>query len=115
MSTTFENISPDLIWEVTRTQNAFLTKRKQSGGMQFSRDPLNLLNKHSRKYAGYVNPQAIGIQADSNTVKMITNVASKGHKPASMYAYTTNPPPRPTTAGCSRTASGPRRPRAWSS
>ncbi|KAK5129519.1 hypothetical protein LTR08_003178 [Meristemomyces frigidus] len=85
MSTAFENISPDLIWEVTRTQNAFLTKRKQSGGMQFSRDPLNLLNKHSRKYAGYVNPQAIGIQADSNTVKMITKVAARANKPASMY------------------------------
>jgi large subunit ribosomal protein L28e len=30
-------------------------KRKQAGGVQFSRDPLNLLNKHSRKYAGYAN------------------------------------------------------------
>ena len=79
----------------TGTQNAFLTKRKQSGGVQFSRDPLNLLNKHSRKYAGYVNPQAIGIQADSNTVKMITKTADKAHKPASMYAIT---PPFPLTS-----------------
>lgn len=29
--------------------NAFLVKRKSGGGSQFSRDPLNLMNKHSRK------------------------------------------------------------------
>jgi len=33
----------------TGRSNAFLVKRKQAGGVQFSRDPLNLLNKHSRK------------------------------------------------------------------
>lgn len=31
------------------TNNAFLVKRKSGGGPQFSRDPLNLMNKHSRK------------------------------------------------------------------
>lgn len=31
------------------TNNAFLVKRKSGGGSQFSRDPLNLINKHSRK------------------------------------------------------------------
>lgn len=36
--------------------------------MQFSRDPMNLVNKHSRKYEGFVNDKAIGINADSNTV-----------------------------------------------
>lgn len=39
----------------TGKNNAFLVKRKQAGGVQFSRDPLNLVNKHNRKYAGYVN------------------------------------------------------------
>ena len=29
--------------------NAYLVKRKSGGGSQFSRDPLNLMNKHSRK------------------------------------------------------------------
>lgn len=29
--------------------NAFLVKCKSGGGSQFSRDPLNLMNKHSRK------------------------------------------------------------------
>ncbi|KAK0899397.1 hypothetical protein LTR02_009685 [Friedmanniomyces endolithicus] len=79
------NISSDLIWECTRQQNAFLVKRKQAGGVQFSRDPLNLVNKHSRKYAGYCNDQAIGIQPDSNTVELKTKLASRTSKPASMY------------------------------
>ncbi len=49
-------------------RNAYLVKRSQAGGVQFSRDPLNLVNKHSRKHAGFVNAKAIGINADSNTV-----------------------------------------------
>ena len=61
------NVSQDLVWEICRTfrcainltqvlmktmlgtNNAFLVKRKSGGGSQFSRDPLNLMNKHSRK------------------------------------------------------------------
>jgi len=62
-------------------QNAFLVKRKQAGGVQLSRDPLNLTNKHSRKYAGFVNDKAIGINPDSpNTIGLTTKVASKGNK-----------------------------------
>ncbi|GAB7362181.1 hypothetical protein MBLNU230_g2207t1 [Neophaeotheca triangularis] len=86
MSTTsYENISPDLIYEVTRKQNAFLCKRKQSGGVQFSRDPMNLVNKHSRKYEGYCNDQAIGINADGNTVSMTTKLPKQKNRPAKMY------------------------------
>lgn len=59
------NVSADLIWEIARmisglkqlnfadaslgANNAYLVKRRSGGGAQFSRDPLNLLNKHSRK------------------------------------------------------------------
>merc|ERR1711925_42425 len=48
-------VSSDLIWEIVGAQNAFLVKRAQSGGVRFSRDPMNLVNKHSRKHAGLVN------------------------------------------------------------
>jgi hypothetical protein len=34
---------------VKGNNNAFMVKRKSAGGVQFSRDPLNLVNKHSRK------------------------------------------------------------------
>lgn len=48
-ATMVQNVSADLVWEVTRNTSAFLLKRKQGGGVQFSRDPLNLTNKHARK------------------------------------------------------------------
>lgn len=62
-------LSSDLIWEITREcddavenrrdgstidedaggHSATLVKRKEAGGVQFSRDKLNLRNKYSRK------------------------------------------------------------------
>ncbi|PNS15556.1 hypothetical protein CAC42_815 [Sphaceloma murrayae] len=79
-----ENISPALIWEVTRKNNSYLVKRKQAGGVQFSRDPMNLLNKHSNKYAGYSNSRAIGINAGKDgKVEFTTKTPSKSNKPAS--------------------------------
>ncbi|EME82309.1 uncharacterized protein MYCFIDRAFT_183074 [Pseudocercospora fijiensis CIRAD86] len=83
--TAYENLSNDLIWEVTRSNNSFLVKRKQSGGVQFSRDPLNLTNKHSRKYSGYANAQAIGIQPDDNTVTLTTKLPKNSNRPAKSY------------------------------
>ena len=61
------NVSPDLIWEITSkrssskhsidsanagkigTTNSYLVKQRGGGRVQFSRDPLNLMNKHSKK------------------------------------------------------------------
>ncbi|KXT09017.1 hypothetical protein AC579_10190 [Pseudocercospora musae] len=88
MSTAYENISNDLIWEITRSSNSFLVKRKQAGGVQFSRDPLNLTNKHSRKYSGYANSQAIGIQPDDNTVTLTTKLPKSANRPAKSYQTT---------------------------
>ncbi|KAH9842228.1 60S ribosomal protein L28 [Teratosphaeria destructans] len=85
MATSYENISSDLIWELTRKNNSFLVKRAQGGGVQFSRDPLNLVNKHSRKYEGYVNDKAIGIQADDNTVELKTKLPKQHNHPAKLY------------------------------
>lgn len=43
--------------------------------MQFSRDPLNLANVHNRKYSGFANDKAIGVNADSiNTVRRIYTI-----------------------------------------
>lgn len=41
--------------EYTGNNNSFLAKSKIAGGVQFSRDPLNLINKNTRKHAGFVN------------------------------------------------------------
>ncbi|KAJ5675887.1 hypothetical protein N7462_008784 [Penicillium macrosclerotiorum] len=46
------NVSNDLIWLITRNQNASLVRRNTGGGSQLSRDSLNLVNKHSFKYSG---------------------------------------------------------------
>ncbi|PLB34493.1 60S ribosomal protein L28 [Aspergillus candidus] len=81
MATT--NISSDLVWQISRNQNAFLAKRNTGGGSQFSRDPLNLQNKHSFKYAGYANNKAIGVQPTENGgVAVITKKPSNPQQPA---------------------------------
>ncbi|KAJ5752347.1 hypothetical protein N7520_009264 [Penicillium odoratum] len=76
------NVSNDLIWQITRNQNAYLVRRNCGGGSQFSRDPLNLVNKHSFKYAGFVNNKAIGVQAAENGgVTVITKKAANPQQP----------------------------------
>ncbi|KAJ5701573.1 hypothetical protein N7488_009121 [Penicillium malachiteum] len=77
------NVSNELVWQLTRSQNAYLVRRNTGGGSQFSRDPLNLQNKHSLKYAGFANNKAIGVQAAENGgVTVITKKASTPQQPA---------------------------------
>ncbi|KAJ5932709.1 hypothetical protein N7516_007198 [Penicillium verrucosum] len=76
------NISNDLVWQITRNQNSFLVNRNSGGGFQFSRDPMNLLNKHSYKYAGYANNKAVGVQATENGVAVTTKKPSNPQQPA---------------------------------
>ncbi|EOD46508.1 putative 60s ribosomal protein l28 protein [Neofusicoccum parvum UCRNP2] len=85
-----QNVSADLIWEVTRNTSAFLLKRREAGGVQFSRDPLNLTNKHARKYEGFVNDKAYGIQPSANGgVDFTIKKANKYNKPAASLQKTT--------------------------
>ncbi|KAL1877402.1 hypothetical protein Daus18300_002386 [Diaporthe australafricana] len=81
------NVSADLVWEITRNNNSYLVKRNTGGGVQFSRDPLNLANKNSRKHAGYVNEKAVGISAQGDKgvhvvskTKASTQPAKNSHK-----------------------------------
>ncbi|KAJ5504684.1 hypothetical protein N7463_007558 [Penicillium fimorum] len=67
------NISNDLIWQITRNQNSYLVNRNSGGGFQFSRDPLNLVNKHSYK--------AVGVQATENGVAVTTKKPSNPNQP----------------------------------
>jgi len=76
------NVSADLVWEIARNQNAYLVKRRSGGGVQFSRDPLNLTNKHSRTHAGFINEKAVGLQAnDKGGVDLITKKSMKASQP----------------------------------
>ncbi|KAI9697909.1 MAG: hypothetical protein M1836_004261 [Candelina mexicana] len=79
-----ENVSSDLVWELVRQNNSYLVKRRTGGGVQFSRDPLNLMNKHSRKYGGFVTEKSIGIQpAEKGGVTLSTKKEKSLNKPAS--------------------------------
>ncbi|KAK1750715.1 putative ribosomal protein l28e protein [Echria macrotheca] len=84
------NISADLIWEITRKQNAFLVKRTYGGAAQFSRDPLNLTNIHSRTHAGFVNDKAVGIVPnEKGGVQVISKKPGSANKPATgLYKVT---------------------------
>ncbi|MCJ1323010.1 hypothetical protein MMC15_008361 [Xylographa vitiligo] len=91
------NVSADLIWEIARANNAFLVKRRSGGGVQFSRDPFNLVNKHSRKHAGFVNDKTkhsnrpianineVKFGADRSGPKVYKNIvnvtAKQGYRP----------------------------------
>ncbi|KAL2015601.1 hypothetical protein VTK56DRAFT_5180 [Thermocarpiscus australiensis] len=78
------NVSADLIWEVSRSSNSYLVKRKSGGAPQFSRDPLNLTNLHSRKFAGFVNDKALGIVPnEKGGIQVISKKPAAANKPAS--------------------------------
>merc|ERR1712072_1630924 len=84
-SPAIDNISADLIWEVVRNNNSFLTKSKRNGGVQFSRDPLNLINKNTRKHAGFVNDKAIGVVRNEKGFTVITKKPSAPTKPKEAF------------------------------
>ncbi|ORY63576.1 ribosomal L28e protein family-domain-containing protein [Pseudomassariella vexata] len=76
-------VSADLVWEIVRNNNSYLVKRNTGGGVQFSRDPLNLTNKHSRKHAGFVNEKAIGVVAnEKGGVKVVSKKNNHYSKPS---------------------------------
>ncbi|KAF4637165.1 hypothetical protein G7Y89_g925 [Cudoniella acicularis] len=81
MSHHSSQVSADLIWEISRSQNAFLVKRAQSGGVRFSRDPFNLVNIHSRKHAGFVNDKAVGVEENKDKSKGVTLITKKVKHP----------------------------------
>jgi len=91
MSHHSSQVSSDLIWEITRSNNSYLVKRTTGGGAQLSRDPLNLKNVHSRKYAGFVNDKAVGVlpAGEKGGVTLITKKPSQTQRPASAAHKTT--------------------------
>ncbi|KAJ9664410.1 hypothetical protein H2198_000339 [Neophaeococcomyces mojaviensis] len=77
------NVSDDLLWEIVRSNNAYLCKRKTGGGVQFSRDPFNVANKHSRTHAGFVNSKAVSVQPSGEKgVTLKTKNEGKANTPA---------------------------------
>lgn len=68
---------------ITGSNNAFLVSRKTGGGAYFSRDPYNLLNKHSRTHAGFINSKGVSVQSSGEKgVHLSTKKDGKHHTPA---------------------------------
>ncbi|KAH8733183.1 ribosomal L28e protein family-domain-containing protein [Phaeosphaeriaceae sp. PMI808] len=88
-------ISGDLAWEITKGHSATLVKR--ANGVQFSRDPLNLRNKYSRKNEGQIANKAIGIiPGKEGGVTLLVKKSDKHHQPATSIQTTTFGPQRST-------------------
>ncbi|KAF8532979.1 ribosomal L28e/Mak16, partial [Trichophaea hybrida] len=83
------NYSSDLFWELTRNRSSYIVKRGHgTSKVIFSKEPLNLTNKHTRKQSGLVNEQAIGIQPGTergvSVVITKTSHEKNGNKPAAL-------------------------------
>merc|ERR1712070_41269 len=59
--------SSDLLWALTKKQNAFLVKRN---GLQLTSEPNNLMNKHSFKYSGLANLESVGIEDNTRGITL---------------------------------------------
>jgi len=76
------NLSPDLIWEITKPYNSYQVKRRTGGGVTFTHDPHNLTNKQTRKHHGLAHDKAIGIAPGPNGgLTLTTKKGGKSHTP----------------------------------
>eukprot|EP00286_Rhodomonas_abbreviata_P023618 CAMPEP_0181315972 /NCGR_PEP_ID=MMETSP1101-20121128/15651_1 /TAXON_ID=46948 /ORGANISM="Rhodomonas abbreviata, Strain Caron Lab Isolate" /LENGTH=148 /DNA_ID=CAMNT_0023423197 /DNA_START=15 /DNA_END=461 /DNA_ORIENTATION=- len=79
--------TPDLLWMLTRANNAFLVKR-DSGRTQFCKEQFNLTNTNSFKTSGIANGQGADLQPIDNGA-VLTIKSSKGKfKPAQLCKAT---------------------------
>lgn len=70
--------------------NSYQVKRRSGGGAQFTRDPLNLLNKQTRQHTGFVNESAIGITpGEKGGVSLTTKKGGKKHQPGAQHQRST--------------------------
>ncbi len=73
-------MSSDIAWAVTRNNSAFLLK-KRNCPKPFSKDPLNLTNKNSQRYAGYLQPKAVGVSAADKGFVLSVKASAKANRP----------------------------------
>jgi large subunit ribosomal protein L28e len=76
-------MSSDLVWEIVKSNNSFLVKRKLA---QFTREPNNLTNLNSFKYSGLANAKCIGVAAAADKKGVVLSVKTKSTKPAKSIA-----------------------------
>ena len=81
--------SNDLIWLCIRNQSSYIVKRPSE--KTFSRDPLNLTNRHTAKYSGLNNAKAVGVQPSKSGkgVTVITHSKGSDVSPKKQFNTTT--------------------------
>lgn len=78
----------DLIWQVSRANSAYLVKRREAGGVAFSRDPLNVSGKWSYSASGFANEKAVGVVPTKDGIQLLTKTAKYSNKPAKNVSAT---------------------------
>ncbi len=74
-------MSSDVAWAIVRNNSAYLLK-KRGCPKPFSTDPMNLTNKNSKRYNGFVNTKAVGIApAADNKGFTVTTKTTKTNRP----------------------------------
>ena len=75
-TTTFENASADLVWEVVKNNHAFL--KKQRGVRQsFSLERFNLKGVNGRRYSGFSSDNGVEVTTNDNKVVVTTRDGGK--------------------------------------
>merc|ERR1711998_816290 len=70
--------SSDLLWALTKKNNAFLCKRN---GLQLSSEPGNLMNKNSFKFSGLANLDAVDVQDNTKGISFSRKVKKNSNAP----------------------------------
>ena len=73
-------MSSDIAWAVTRNNSAFLLK-KRGCPKPFSTDPMNLTNKNSQRYNGYLHKKALGVSAIDKGFALTVKKPSRANRP----------------------------------
>lgn len=73
------NVSPDLIWAVTKKNSSFLVKRN---GHQLSCEPGNLASLNSFKYSGLANPKTVDVRQSGKGAVLVVKTAKNAKSPA---------------------------------
>merc|ERR1711939_752738 len=71
--------SSDLLWALTKKNNAFLVKRN---GLQLSSEPGNLMNKNSFKFSGIADFETVDVADNEKGITFSKKNKANANKPA---------------------------------
>ncbi|KTW26099.1 hypothetical protein T552_02994 [Pneumocystis carinii B80] len=84
----YESLSGDVVWSCLKKNASFLVKQRVGKPVVFSREKVNLVNKHVYSYCGLLNDKGLGIESGKNNkglVVFMKNCHLEGrNRPSSM-------------------------------